>query len=381
MSRLLLALLCVVAYTDVSLGQYRYYRYVPRTNAYQRPTYAPGYAPATRFSRPTTAVRPTTNSLNSVRSNRTTNYRPTTSAQSAFAAANSKSRSRSRRLPYRLDSGDMLAVIVDGILEFKNAPMHTPSRTNGILAGMGHPVPVLEDGTIALPTVPLISVRGLTADQAQAKVANTFYDQNIIKRGKLVTVSLLRKRTLGVTVVHSKPNSTVRDISMVQLTPDENHVLAAVTKVGSFDTQATIKVLQNHAGRTGHQRSTTSGLQDGDVVDVNSPRTGFFYTGGLLPGGQHEIPRNRSLTIFQAISIAGGSVGGGRLASFPPSDVVVNRAGRSALTVDLNSAIQNRSSFRIQPGDVIMLRYKPGEIAGNLATSALLGPGIGLLLP
>ena len=263
------------------------------------------------------------------------------------------------KTPYRLDAGDLVAVIVEGVLSFKDAPVHLPKKGSAILPGMGYPVPVMEDGTIAMPIVKAISVRGLTVEQARKKVASTYYSQNIVKPSEVVLLSLLRKRTVNVTVIHSKPNSTSQDVSIVKLTPGESNVLGALGQIGSFDTDADIQVFKS----SGQQVGAGSALAKGDVVDMRSPDPEYFYTGGLLPGGQFELPRDRNLSLVQAIALAGGSVGGGRLASFPPSDLVVIRAGRPAFTIDVNRALRTPGGYAVRPGDTLMLRYKNAEIA------------------
>ena len=360
MARMILSLLLMLAATNIGLAQSSSHRILPQQ-------------PSPRLlSHPRQIYR-------SRQTTRRANYGPIVEMATG-TIKRVRSRTTPRKRAYRLDSGDLLAVIVDGVLDFKSAQVHMPKKNNGILPAMGQPVLVLENGMIALPSVPLIPVRGLTTEEAERRVsAAYYYDKNIVKRGKAILVSLLRKRTVDVMVVHNKPNSNVRDISIVKLTPEESHVLGAVTRVGSFDMKAEIQVIQSRTGR--RVKSAAAQLTDGDIVEVDSPRDGYFYTGGLLPGGEFAIPRDRRLPLLQAISIARGSIGGGRLASFPPSDLVVIRAGRPAVTVDLNSTMRNPSTVRVQSGDTLMLRYKPGEIAGNLATSVMLAPGLALLIP
>lgn len=93
----------------------------------------------------------------------------------------------------------MLAVIVDGVLgSFKDAPVHMPSKDSDTLPCMGHPVPVLEDGTVFLPLVRQVSVRGLTVSAANRRIADAYVNGGFLKRKNTITVSLLRKRTIRV---------------------------------------------------------------------------------------------------------------------------------------------------------------------------------------
>jgi hypothetical protein len=128
-------------------------------------------------------------------------------------------------------------------------------------------------------------------------------------------------------------------------------------------------------------------LYDGDIVFVESRITEFFFTGGLLPGGQFPLPRDYDLDVVQAIALANGSVGGpvGGAASLSTnyrqasvgniitaSRAIVIRSlpdgEKLRIRVDLAKAIRFPSeSLIVQPGDFILLQYKPSEFAGNLA--------------
>jgi hypothetical protein len=124
-------------------------------------------------------------------------------------------------------------------------------------------------------------------------------------------------------------------------------------------------------------------LYDGDVVFL-PPRHDVFYTGGLLAAGQIPLPRDRDLDVVEAISLAGGSVGGPGGASaavfragagpgniIPPTRVLVLRTlapGRQVLIrVDLIRALHDpKERIVVKPDDVVMLYYKPHETAGNV---------------
>src|SRR2546426_329722 len=70
---------------------------------------------------------------------------------------------------YRLDSGDVLGVYLEGYLGEKTqplpvqvAPLIQVKEQNRLAPGAGFPVPVNEDGEIALPLIPKLSVKGKT---------------------------------------------------------------------------------------------------------------------------------------------------------------------------------------------------------------------------
>jgi protein involved in polysaccharide export with SLBB domain len=133
-------------------------------------------------------------------------------------------------------------------------------------------------------------------------------------------------------------------------------------------------------------------LGDGDVVLVEAREADVFYTGGLLGGGVFQLPRDRDLDVLGAISMAGGQFGGGIGAGggrggagfgggslgalIPPSEIIVvrNFNGCGALTIkaDANRALVNPAErILIQPEDVVILRYTPGEMIANMFLSTV----------
>jgi len=137
-------------------------------------------------------------------------------------------------------------------------------------------------------------------------------------------------------------------------------------------------------------------LNDGDIVFIESRDTEIFYTGGLLGGGQYTLPRDYDLDVLGAVSIASGravaSAGstGSRIGgvsalnqdvSVGASDVTILRqlpgGGQIPIKVDLNKAIRDpQHRVRIQPGDYILLRYKPHEAVAAFIERNLLAGGL-----
>lgn len=129
-------------------------------------------------------------------------------------------------------------------------------------------------------------------------------------------------------------------------------------------------------------------LQTGDVVYVETRQTEYFYSGGLLPAGQVPLPRDYDVDVIGALALSTGSVGGpaggeGSMAFqlkgiynpgaiIPPTRVLILRklpnGEQIQIRVDLKRAkYDQRERVIIAPNDVVMLYYKPGEVAGNFA--------------
>jgi hypothetical protein len=138
-------------------------------------------------------------------------------------------------------------------------------------------------------------------------------------------------------------------------------------------------------------------LEDGDIVWVESRDNEFFYTGGLLPPGQWALPRDYDLDALGAMALAGGGIasrggaggggGGGimggaqSLGGVPPGRLYILRRtpckGQIAIEVDLAKAINNPAARPIvQPGDTLILQYKPCEEALNFGLGTFFTFGI-----
>jgi protein involved in polysaccharide export with SLBB domain len=132
-------------------------------------------------------------------------------------------------------------------------------------------------------------------------------------------------------------------------------------------------------------------LEEGDIVLIESRENEFFYTGGLLPGGQWPIPRDYDLDALGAMAIAGGGVSSkltsgstgiiGNTQVVPPGRLYILRRtpcnGQMAIEVDIAASINNPAQRPIiQPGDTLILQFKPCEEAINFGVGAFFTYGI-----
>ena len=353
--------------------------------------------------------------------------------------------------PYRLDAGDVLGVFVDGVLgDLDSAPPVTyPEPENNLPPAMGFPTPVREDGTISLPLIEPIDVRGRSIIEAEELVTRAYRDpaNPIIGDRSRVIVTHLRKRTVGVTVLRGDNSQASRAANRagntravsdrsdrssraqrLDLPAGDNDLLNALALTGGLpgvNAKADVKVYRGNraiAGAANGQPQTThafprstgsssrlgsrSGsptvtqvptrttagyrphvdpndarLNDGDIIVIESRETDFYYTGGLLGGGQFLLPRDYSLDVVQAVALAGGTNAtagrtGSGLSRLPASDLLVlrQRPGNRQIPirVDLNAALNDpRQRIRVMPGDTLILRYSPRDNATNLGIGVL----------
>jgi protein involved in polysaccharide export with SLBB domain len=135
-----------------------------------------------------------------------------------------------------------------------------------------------------------------------------------------------------------------------------------------------------HPGEEAVIRPEDVVLQNGDVVFVEAPAVRTFYTGGLLPPGEHVLPRDYDLPVLQAILRTRGPVDNGAFSQSNLSGNIIARGigdpspsllsvlrrcpdgGQLTIRVDLNRAMCDpRENILVQPGDVLVLQETPTE--------------------
>ena len=309
--------------------------------------------------------------------------------------------------------------------------------------GVGLPVQVQDNGFVHLPLVDPIQARGLTLLELAEKIRVAYVDKEIIKEDNdQVNVTLFRSRvnrilvlredvaspTIGVAIKGQVIQNKRGSAEVIDLPVYESDVLHALASSGGLpgvDAYNEVWVLRKstlepHA--VVNIKSKIDGgeepeqvicqlpahleairlplklcpdqpipftpedvlLQDGDVVYIQPRRDGYFYTGGLLAGGQIPMPRDEDLDVLEAVSMASGSIGGlGGTSSvavlragagvgniIPPTRVLILRklpnGEQLPIRVDLAKAMVDPSErIKIHAGDFIMLYYKPSEMTGN----------------
>jgi hypothetical protein len=132
-------------------------------------------------------------------------------------------------------------------------------------------------------------------------------------------------------------------------------------------------------------------LHTGDILFIPARERDYFFTGGMLPGGQVPLPRDDDLDIIGAIALAGASAGGPAAGHdpgaalyrqhaagniVPPTRVLILRKthdGRQVMIhADLRRALKDpRHRVLIRPGDLVMLHYTPAQLMSNYALNLM----------
>ena len=378
---------------------------------------------------------------------------------------------------YQIDKGDILGVYVEGVLPFnppnvtpEPPPVNFPEADSSLPPSIGFPIAVQEDGTLSLPLIEPVEVRGLTLDQVREKIRDAYIDSDILRPEKArPIVSLIKERTYNIIVVREdgagsggagtavaargSSGGAIRGTSdqsgtgsLIKLPAYQNDILHALVETGGLpgiNAKNEVKILrasladqrkraeflqqfyaQQQAamldpcscppelpedpsilriplrlppGVVPQLKPSDVILEDGDIVYIETRETEVFYTGGLLPGGEFQLPRDYDLDVLGAISIAGGSIGstagqGGGAGGFgpqqfsqlPPGKVYILRKtrcnGQVAIEVSLSGAINDpRQRPLIQPGDIVILRYSCEEETLNLGLSTFFTFGVAQL--
>ena len=364
---------------------------------------------------------------------------------------------------YQLGPRDILGIFIEGVLGKSDEPPPTHFPENGNTPpAIGFPMPIREDGTVALPLIPPLQASGLTLAQLERQIRKAYtVDQQILQPGRdRIIVTLIKKRTYQIMVIREDAGSgstPVLDTGMaggtagrfslgptkrgsadaVDLDAYENDVLHALAETGGmpgFDAKNEVIILRggfsdpqsrdwmyNQLSEAGpgyglnpldpnitviplrfgpnqppvRVREEEIILTTGDIVFVEGREREVFYTGGMLIGGEHMLPRDFDLDVVQAVSVSGGfsssaggvspqargigggGGGGGGIGMLcPPTQVIVIRTmpggGQVPIKVDMKRAVVDSSQrILIQPGDMILLEYTPCELAFNIVLNNL----------
>ena len=188
---------------------------------------------------------------------------------------------RSQPAEHRVDAGDVLTIYIPGVLGTASTDVHTIGETPPINypqdqempPTIGYPITVRDDGTISLPQVPPISVRGLSLAQVEEAVRRAYSKpKQVLPVGKeRILVSLQRPRMYRVLVVREDSsfvtttggggvgqvnlgNSRRGTARIVSLKAYENDVLHALARtqgadgLPGLDAEGAIYVIRRRSG-------------------------------------------------------------------------------------------------------------------------------------
>jgi protein involved in polysaccharide export with SLBB domain len=376
---------------------------------------------------------------------------------------------------YLVDKGDILGIYIEGVLPYTDAdkppeppPVNFPAETSNLDPSLGFPIVVQENGTIALPSIEPLKVKGMTVDQITEVIRKAYLDAKIFTNPARLRpiVTKLKERTYNIVVVrqdisssqsqqqqqfvttgrgYSRGGDQSASGSVVKLPAYQNDVLHALMASGGLpglnaknevmilraskaDQRKRDEFIQNFYQQyycnpdpcgcppplpddpsvlkipmrlpPGVVPSFTPEdiiLEEGDVVYIESRTAEVYYTGGLLPGGEWLIPRDYDLDVLGAMGLAGSGIGSlqnrgggggfgiGSVGGVPPGMLYILRKtpcdGQITIEVDISRATTDpRERPLVQPGDTLILRYKPCEELLNFGLGSFFTFGLQALL-
>ena len=280
---------------------------------------------------------------------------------------------------YRVDKGDVLTVFAEDVLGVRDRiPIQVNPDPNAAKpATQGYPVTVQDDGTIQLPDVPPIPVRGMSLIEVRAAIVKAItVDKKLIVPGKeRVSVDLLKGRQYRVLVIREDGpiDATCGDGKKgtghsLKLDAYPNDLLEALTRTGGLPGPcARNEIVIRHKepdqvvripirACPGELLSFTDAdiiLKDGDTVHVEArPHEAYTIVGGP-GGGEHPLPRDTDVRVLVALSKA--------MTPAPACGVVtilrpVGNQRQVPILVDLGEALRDpRENVLVLPGDVLVL--------------------------
>ena len=268
---------------------------------------------------------------------------------------------------YALAPGDVLGFYARNLFgtEDQLPPVHYPEDASQPPA-VGVPVPIREDGTLALPYLEPLNVEGMSLVEATEAVRRAYTiagPEPILKEDSQVSLTLIRRRSVRVLVIREESGGVAEvtkrgNGEVIDLPAYENDVLHALSETGGLpglDAENQILIyrgmfadgvnydqilnsvgldqcncqddcfcdesprpdaptvtripLRYHPTDPPNFSQEDILLSDNDIIIIRSRDKETFFTAGLLGGGEHALPRDKDLDVVGAIALAGGPLG------------------------------------------------------------------------
>jgi polysaccharide export outer membrane protein len=200
--------------------------------------------------------------------------------------------------PFKAGPGDVLSVTVTPA----GQPPQLPVQAR-----------IASDGTVHLPMVGKVQIGGMTLEQAEAVIHETYVPDYHVQA--VVHVEVSEAATTNVMVV-----GAVGLPGLVSLRRTERNLLYATARAGGASQTASGLVTLKRLRRPEEQTTlnlrdpkdlkTALGLDplaDGDIVTVHAAKSNTIFVGGLVNAvGPQTYPPGTHATVLQAIAAAGG---------------------------------------------------------------------------
>jgi len=231
---------------------------------------------------------------------------------------------------YLLDSGDVLGIYIEGVLGRREEvpPVYFPENQE-VAPSMGYPIPVREDGTVSLPLIEPITVRGMTVRQVEETIRSAYTQKKkILNVGNdRILVSLQRPRQYRILVIRQEAGANLADtaaagglnignakrgsgrvVSLPAYSNDVLHALAETDGLPGLDAENTIYIIRNR-NRLGLPPTRLPMPQPQMAPPIQQPS---------VPPANNQGAYNYRPTLIQQTSGYRSSRGGIRQAAYQP---------------------------------------------------------------
>ena len=228
---------------------------------------------------------------------------------------------------------------------------------------LGAKVRISNAGDIYLPLIDYVHVEGLTQEEAQSLIAKRLEDGGFV-RNPHVTIFIDEANSQGVTVLG--------EVARPGIYPEigDHHLYAIISQAGGFTTSAARKVSILRRNQTeaihvtlprnlGDDVSANVEIMPGDMITV--PRAPIIYVVGDVARPSGLLVDNGSLTVLQALALAGGTNHTAKLGG-----VKIIRKGPTGMTetkVQIKKMLEAKAQdVTLQADDILFVPVSGGKI-------------------
>ncbi len=278
---------------------------------------------------------------------------------------------------YLLGTGDEIAVRVLDLEEISEKPTRVDSQ-----------------GDISLPLIGNLHASGLTTKDLEKQIRERL---STLLKDPAVTVNLIGIRDQPVTVLGAVNAPGVKQIR------GRKTLLEGISEAGGLrpDAGAIVKITRLHAaGPIPLPRSQLRADPDFYVAEVEiysllhalnpgenipllahdvltvPPAEMIYILGEVFRPGGYEVKSGRTLSILDAIALAGGA---NRNASTSRARVLrpaARSSDRTEFVVDMNRMIAGKDKdFALEPSDILYIPTNKGKVITTRALEAMIGTG------
>lgn len=298
--------------------------------------------------------------------------------------------SRLRRKPaekYIIDKGDVLGIFIDGVLGNADEapPTRLPDGTSDLPPAIGFPIPVRENGTLALPLIKPVHVSGLSIDQIELAILRAYSEAGVLAPDE-EDIEALEQQVAPDQVDDlpadgcESPLDDADDPPKANLEPKGAFKALPKTKVAAISTQVRIIVtlMQKRTVRVVVVRQDDFADQANEVtkggLSVQRTVSGATSQSLRLPEGNNDL--------MEALSLTGGLPG-----FRAKNEVKIYRGGMNTGYAQAWSLAYGSDSCNCDPCQIpdqmpesdnalkIPLRLKRGQIANFTEADIILNDG------